>query len=168
MQADHSIVPVLNVPALFERAASRRPVSNSLGLRPRILTEAASVLVVDDSLTLRMLLRNILQTAGYEVTVTHDGMAAIEELQRMKRCDLIISDLQMPRMDGCELCKKVRSGNRPNLPLMIVTSVGDAEEQAKALAAGADAYLIKAEFEQGHFLDKVAELIGSVHESPAS
>ncbi|MCI0528655.1 MAG: response regulator, partial [Nitrospira sp.] len=65
-----------------------------------------------------------------------------------------------PRMDGTALCQAIRSSKRPHTPIIVVTSMGDPEEKRKALAAGADAYIIKADFEQGHFLDLVARLTG--------
>jgi len=158
LQADHSIVPVLQVSALCDYAADRPSRSGSLGPAQRSSREPISVLVVDDSLTIRTLLRNILATAGYQVTVAHDGKSALEELDRLPRCSLIITDLQMPRMDGTALCRAVRSSSRPHLPILIVTSVGDEEEKRQALAAGADGYVVKAEFEQGRFLNLVAQL----------
>lgn len=157
IQADHSIVPVLQVPELFERAATRR-TSSPLALKPQPARRRGTVLVVDDSLTIRTLLRNILSAAGYQVALAHDGKSALAELSRIQQCDLVITDLQMPGMDGGALCRAVRSSDRPNLPVLVVTSVGDSEEKRKALAAGADAYIIKGEFEQGHFLSTVAQM----------
>ena len=160
VQADHAVLPVLQVPALFDRAAALR--GGRLGARARAepprTPRSASVLVADDSLTIRTLLRNILSGTGYAVTVAHDGQSALEQLAQMPRCDLVITDLQMPRLDGSGLCRAIRASGRSQLPIIVVTSVGDPEEKRKALAAGADAYVIKAEFQQGAFLDLVARL----------
>jgi two-component system chemotaxis sensor kinase CheA len=160
IQADHSIVPVLQVAELFERAVSRQRTARAAGKTAANRHRRGSVLVVDDSLTIRTLLRNILFAAGYEVTLAHNGESALVELARMPQCDLIISDLQMPVMDGGALCRAVRSSNRPNVPILVVTSVGDGEEKRNALAAGADAYIVKAEFEQNSFLSIVATMAG--------
>lgn len=160
VQADHAILPVLQVPSLFDRAAALR--GGRLAARPRPAPprspRSASVLVADDSLTIRTLLRNILSGTGYAVTVAHDGQSALEQLAQMPRCDLVITDLQMPRLDGSGLCRAIRASGRSQLPIIVVTSVGDPEEKRKALAAGADAYVIKAEFQQGAFLELVARL----------
>lgn len=163
VQADGAILPVLDVPVLFERAGTVR--SREGGDAPRGEAtrppENLSVLVADDSITMRTLLRNILQGAGYVVAVAHDGQSALGALERLERCDLIISDLQMPRMDGADLCRAVRRSDRPHIPIILVTSVADPEEKRKALEAGADAYVIKGEFEQERFLDLVAKLAGT-------
>lgn len=162
IQADGSILPVLNVGALFELASGtqqRVEVIRTHGPE-RVGTSTTSILVADDSLTMRMLLRNILQAAGYGVTLAHDGRSALDEVERKGRFDLVISDLRMPRMDGVELCRAVRRSRHPHVPFVVVTSVGDAEERRKALEAGADGYIVKSDFEQGHFLDLVARLSG--------
>ncbi len=157
VQADHSIVPVLQVPELFERAARQRNPS-LLGPKGAAPRKRGAVMVVDDSLTIRTLLRNILSAAGYEVSLAHDGESALKALSQLEQCDLIITDLQMPGMDGTALCQKVRGLERPNLPILVVTSVGDSEEKRRALHAGADAYIVKSEFEQEYFLKTVAQL----------
>jgi chemotaxis protein histidine kinase CheA/CheY-like chemotaxis protein len=163
IQADGSILPVLAVPALFERAAGAAAVQSPAPLvQPAVRPpESISVLVVDDSITMRTLLRNILQASRYKVTVAHDGENALEVLGQMETCDLIITDLHMPRMDGTELCRAVRRRDRPQIPIVVVTSVGDAEEKSRALAAGADAYIVKSDFEQAHFIDTVMRLTGA-------
>jgi len=111
-------------------------------------------------MTIRTLLRNILRTDNYEVTVAHDGKAGFDTLMGMTHCDLVISDLEMPRMNGVELCRAIRGSSHAQVPVMIVTSVGEALEKRRALESGADAYIIKSEFEQARFLDVVARLSG--------
>jgi len=92
--------------------------------------------------------------------VAHDGKAGFEALMNMPRCDLVITDLEMPRMNGVDLCRVIRSSSQAQVPIMIVTSVGDPFEKRRALESGADAYIIKSEFEQARFLDVVARLSG--------
>lgn len=154
IQPDGSILPVLEIAALFELAARARP---GAGLASRAQRKL-QVLVVDDSITMRTLLRNILRSAGHEVTVAHDGQAAREVYENGSAFDLVISDLQMPRLDGSGLCRAIRHSARPQTPVVLVTSVGDPEERRKAMEAGADAYLIKSDFEQAHFLELVRTL----------
>jgi CheY-like chemotaxis protein len=162
VQPDGTVLPVLSVPALFTIAAGVARPSQAEGpsvAAPRA-SEAMSVLVADDSLAMRTLLRNILRADGYDVSVAHDGREALGVLASMPRCDLVVTDLQMPHMDGVELCRAVRQSARPHVPVVLVTSVGDAGEKQRALAAGADAYVIKSEFEQARFLSLCARLSG--------
>lgn len=161
IQGDGSILPVLQAPVLFDAATAlhgSKAASVSPSARSAPRRERASVLVVDDSLTIRTLVRSILEAAGYSVTVAFDGVSALDELRRMPACDLIITDLQMPRMDGYGLCAAVRASDRPHTPIVVVTSVGQREEKQRALNAGADAYIVKNDFEQGRFLGLVAKL----------
>jgi len=168
VEPDGSTLPVLHVPALFARAAALTgsggvrtpPREVAPSIRPPPPNEACSVLVVDDSMTMRTLLRNILRADRYDVTVAHDGKAALEALASMKRCDLVITDLEMPRMNGGELCRAIRRSAHAQVPVMVVTSVGDPEEKRRALESGADAYMVKSDFSQGRFLETVARLSG--------
>lgn len=169
VQPDGSTLPVLHVPALFARATASTGGMNTTSIPPKPLKSAPavqahtgqrSILVVDDSMTIRTLLRNILRADNYEVTVAHDGKAGFDMLMSMPRCDLVITDLEMPRMNGVELCRSVRSSSHAQVPVMVVTSVGEPAEKRRALEAGADAYIIKSEFEQARFLDVVARLSG--------
>lgn len=160
IQPDHTIVPVLQVPALFDRAGEKAIRPGPYSLKPARSRGSATILVVDDSMTLRTLLRNILRAAGYKVALAHDGQAALEELARLPHCNLLITDLQMPKMDGAALCRAVRASPRAQLPILIVTSVGENAEKQQAMAAGADAYIVKSEFEQDQFLKLVAQLLG--------
>ncbi len=168
VQPDGSTLPVLHVPALFARAtaSTNQSISSipaphkSAPIAQMAQQQQRSILVVDDSMTIRTLLRNILRTDNYDVTVAHDGKAGFDTLMGMARCDLVITDLEMPRMNGVELCRAIRVSSRAHMPVMIVTSVGDPEEKRRALEAGADAYIIKSEFEQARFLNFVSVLSG--------
>jgi CheY-like chemotaxis protein len=77
----------------------------------------------------------------------------------MKDCQILVTDLQMPHMDGVELCKRVRARPGPYLPIIMVTSVDADDEKSRALAAGADAYVVKAMFDQTSFLRRVDTLV---------
>lgn len=162
VQPDHSVVPVLSTSALFARAARsvQRAASKRSYLReqPRP-THRAHALVVDDSITMRTMLRNVLSAAGYKVVVAEDGVAALTLLESMGECHILITDLQMPHMDGIELCAQVRARAGAYLPIIMVTSVDDDTEKKRALAAGADAYVVKAAFEQVAFLHRVDSLV---------
>ncbi|MDV9032156.1 hybrid sensor histidine kinase/response regulator [Pseudomonas sp. RAC1] len=118
------------------------------------------VLVVDDSLTVRELQRKLLSTRGYEVAVAVDGMDGWNAL-RGEDFDLLITDIDMPRMDGIELVTLVRRDNRlQSLPVMVVSYKDREEDRRRGLDAGADYYLAKASFHDDALLDAVVELIG--------
>ncbi|MFS2160697.1 hybrid sensor histidine kinase/response regulator [Pseudomonas sp. Pseusp122] len=118
------------------------------------------VLVVDDSLTVRELERKLLLSRGYEVAVAVDGMDGWNAL-RNEDFDLLITDIDMPRMDGIELVTLLRRDSRlQSLPVMVVSYKDREEDRRRGLDAGADYYLAKASFHDDALLDVVAELIG--------
>ncbi|BBP85009.1 MULTISPECIES: hybrid sensor histidine kinase/response regulator [unclassified Pseudomonas] len=118
------------------------------------------VLVVDDSLTVRELERKLLLGRGYEVAVAVDGMDGWNAL-RAEAFDLLITDIDMPRMDGIELVTLVRRDSRlQSLPVMVVSYKDREEDRRRGLDAGADYYLAKASFHDEALLDAVVVLIG--------
>lgn len=118
------------------------------------------VLVVDDSLTVRELQRKLLLNRGYEVAVAVDGMDGWNAL-RSEGFDLLITDIDMPRMDGIELVTLLRRDSRlQSLPVMVVSYKDREEDRRRGLDAGADYYLAKASFHDDALLDAVVELIG--------
>ncbi|WP_313430382.1 hybrid sensor histidine kinase/response regulator [Pseudomonas sp.] len=118
------------------------------------------VLVVDDSLTVRELQRKLLGNRGYDVAVAVDGMDGWNAL-RSEDFDLLITDIDMPRMDGIELVTLVRRDQRlQSLPVMVVSYKDREEDRRRGLDAGADYYLAKASFHDDALLDAVGELIG--------
>jgi chemotaxis protein histidine kinase CheA len=169
VQADHSVIPVLSTPALFAKA-SRSPSRDSFET-PAITrgreAQERKALVVDDSITMRTMLRNILGAAGYHVTVAEDGAEALTRLDEMDECHVIVTDLQMPRIDGIELCLRVREREGRYVPIVMVTSVDEDEEKTRAISAGADAYVVKASFEQVSFLRRIDALVHGEMQSEA-
>ncbi|QBF25489.1 hybrid sensor histidine kinase/response regulator [Pseudomonas tructae] len=128
----------------------------------RSVREAARkrVLVVDDSLTVRELERKLLSNKGYDVAVAVDGMDGWNAL-RSEDFDLLITDIDMPRMDGIELVTLLRRDSRlQSLPVMVVSYKDREEDRRRGLDAGADYYLAKASFHDDALLDAVVELIG--------
>ncbi|SDG30172.1 two-component system, chemotaxis family, sensor histidine kinase and response regulator WspE [Pseudomonas benzenivorans] len=118
------------------------------------------VLVVDDSLTVRELQRKLLLNRGYQVAVAVDGMDGWNAL-RAEHFDLLITDIDMPRMDGIELVTLLRRDHRlQSLPVMVVSYKDREEDRRRGLEAGADYYLAKASFHDEALLDAVAMLIG--------
>ncbi|MCO6057063.1 hybrid sensor histidine kinase/response regulator [Pseudomonas sp. MOB-449] len=121
------------------------------------------VLVVDDSLTVRELERKLLASRGYDVAVAVDGMDGWNAL-RSEHFDLLITDIDMPRMDGIELVTLVRRDNRlQSLPVMVVSYKDREEDRRRGLDAGADYYLAKASFHDEALLEAVVMLIGETN-----
>jgi two-component system sensor histidine kinase and response regulator WspE len=121
---------------------------------------AKRVLVVDDSLTVRELERKLLASRGYDVTVAVDGMDGWNAV-RGERFDLVVTDIDMPRLDGIELVTLIRrDAQLANTPVMIVSYKDRAEDRQRGLDAGADYYLAKGSFHDQTLLDAVRDLIG--------
>lgn len=126
--------------------------------------QSKRVLVVDDSLTVRELERKLLLSRGYQVEVAVDGMDGWNAL-RAGNFDLLITDIDMPRMDGIELVSQVRQDPRLRaLPVMVVSYKDREEDRRRGLEAGADYYLAKASFHDEALLDAVQTLIGEARE----
>jgi CheY-like chemotaxis protein len=121
--------------------------------------------VVDDSLVAGELQKNILIAAGYESEIAQDGVEAMEML-RQKPWDLVIADIDMPRMDGFELTVRMRA-DEPfrDIPVIIVTSRDSLDDRRRGFDVGADAYVLKREFDQSQLLDTVRRLVGRGVES---
>ncbi|WP_445682254.1 hybrid sensor histidine kinase/response regulator [Radicibacter daui] len=118
------------------------------------------VLVVDDSLTVRELERKLLAGRGYDVAVAVDGIDGWNAL-KAEQFDLLITDIDMPRMDGIELVTRVRGNSRlQSLPVMVVSYKDREQDRQRGLEAGADYYLAKASFHDETLLDAVHGLIG--------
>jgi two-component system sensor histidine kinase and response regulator WspE len=127
-------------------------------------TARKRVLVVDDSLTVREVERRLLENAGYEVNVAVDGMEGWNAL-RGTRFDLLVTDIDMPRMDGIELVRRVRAWPQTaSLPVVIVSYKDQEEYRMKGLEAGANAYLTKSSFHDAGLLNTVHDLVGEVQE----
>ena len=127
---------------------------------PRLLTRRAHrILVVDDSLATRELERSILETAGFKVDTARDGLEALKACHA-QRPDLVLSDVEMPNMDGFRLSAAIRQDSRlNNLPIIIVSSRDSAEDRRKGMEAGAQAYIVKGQFEQNKLLETITRLI---------
>jgi two-component system chemotaxis sensor kinase CheA len=153
------VVPVLN-------AADLIPSAEQDASRPMHVAKVAetaesrmkSILVVDDSITSRTLLKNILEMAGYQVQTHIDGRAAFTAL-KTEGFDLVVADVEMPRMDGFELTAAMRADDRlRELPVVLVTSRSAREDRERGIDVGANAYIVKTDFDQGNLLDAVKRL----------
>lgn len=122
-------------------------------------TARRAVLVAEDSITARTLLKNILETAGYRTFTAVDGMDALTAL-RTEHIDLVISDVDMPRMNGFDLTARIRASREfAELPVVLVTSLDSREDRERGMEAGANAYVVKSSFDQSNLLEVVKRLI---------
>jgi two-component system, chemotaxis family, sensor kinase CheA len=121
----------------------------------------ARVLVVDDQLSARELQRGILESAGYRVEVARDGREALRLVTELGDVEVVLTDVQMPVMDGFELLEAIRADDeRGSLPVVIVTTLGDEASRRRGAEAGADAYIVKDEFDQRTMLETIERLAG--------
>ena len=107
------------------------------------------------------MMQSVLDAAGYDVTVMVDGADAWAMLQeRGTELDLVVSDIEMPRMDGFALTQAIRSSSHvADLPVILVTARSSDQDKARGMEVGANAYLVKSTFEQNALLDTIAQLL---------
>jgi two-component system chemotaxis sensor kinase CheA len=116
-------------------------------------------LVVEDSITSRTLLKGILETAGYQVKTAVDGVDAFTIL-REEQFDLVVSDVEMPRMNGLELTSRIRADHRlAQLPVALVTALESRQERERGIDVGANAYINKSSFDQSNLLEVVRRFV---------
>lgn len=117
------------------------------------------LLVVEDSMTTRDLMRSILFAEGYLVDVAVDGLDAMEKIAQT-RYDLLVSDIEMPRMNGLELCRALKANESyKNIPFVFLTALASEDEKRRGIEAGAQAYIVKSGFDQTNLLNTISRLI---------
>jgi CheY-like chemotaxis protein len=172
IDGDGAVVLVLDVRELAARqvaagaakgpapASASAPAPAVAGLPAQRGPERPRVLVVEDSVGVRELQRVILEGAGYDVLTAVDGLDGASRL-RQDPVDLVLSDVEMPGMDGFTLTRSIRATRGwEDVPVVIMTSRGDEADQRAGLDAGASAYLLKSEFDQAELIDTVRRLLG--------
>ncbi|MDX1285066.1 MAG: response regulator, partial [Draconibacterium sp.] len=154
------ICPILNNQDLIRSALQLRAESISASESSDESTkDQKSILIAEDSITSRLFLKNILESAGYKVKAVVDGKEALTSLKQ-QQFDLLVSDVEMPRMNGFELTEAVRNEESlSDLPVILVTSLSNREHQERGIDAGANAYIVKSSFEQSNLLGVVNRLI---------
>lgn len=154
----NSIINVLHIPELFVQAREiAEPGRRAAATRENSVTK---VLVVDDSINTREIEKSILEAYGYSVITAEDGEEAFEKT-RETLFDLIVTDVEMPRMDGFTLTKKLRGDELyRNVPIIIVTSLEKDEDKKRGITVGANAYIVKGAFDQSNLIETVRSLIG--------
>jgi chemotaxis protein histidine kinase CheA/CheY-like chemotaxis protein len=162
---DGTIIPLLHAPGLIRAVRGGGPgraVSEAVQE-----AEAARILVVDDSLNTREIEKSILEACGYQVDLAKDGMDALRVIDQVPGkpdepyYDLLIVDIEMPRLDGLSLTERLRQDARyGQVPIVIVSSRDKEEDRQRGLAVGADAYIVKGTFDQEDLTAAVASLLG--------
>uniref|UniRef100_A0A831U0U1 histidine kinase n=1 Tax=Geobacter metallireducens TaxID=28232 RepID=A0A831U0U1_GEOME len=154
------VVPILRSSDLVKSAVRMAARGTVLGrAAPAVESAPRSILIVEDSITARTLLKNILESAGYRVKTAVDGVDALT-LLGTEDFDLVVSDVDMPRMNGFELTGRIRSSRQlTDLPVILVTSLDSREDRERGVDAGANAYIVKSSFDQSNLLDAVRRLI---------
>jgi two-component system chemotaxis sensor kinase CheA len=153
------VVPILNVSDLIKSSYIAPSPVREDGGNGKAPERRKSILVVEDSITSRTLLKNILESAGYSVTTAVDG---VEGIMRLKHDDfeLVVSDVDMPRLNGFGLTEKIREDRKlAETPVVLVTALESNEDRVRGIDAGANAYIVKSSFDQSNLLEIVRRLI---------
>ncbi len=159
IMAGGAVIPILNPADLLKTVVQSGHVERGSARVKQTDAGILSVLVADDSVTSRSLMKGMLESAGYKVKTAVDGADAFACLQE-EHFDLLISDVEMPRMDGFILCEKVRgSAKTSELPIILVTSMDAPEDRERGMEAGADALVSKSTFDKSGLLGVIQRLV---------
>ncbi len=152
------MVPVLNISDLMKSAVSLKGKRNQVSTGDTAVKKG-KILVAEDSITSRTLIKNILETAGYLVTTAIDGDDGYTKA-RIGDFDLVVSDVDMPRMNGFELTAKIKGDKKlSEIPVILLTALESREDKEHGIEVGADAYIVKSSFDQGNLLEVIKKLI---------
>jgi two-component system, chemotaxis family, sensor kinase CheA len=153
------VVPILNVSDLLKSARNTSRAAYPVAAAEPARAPAGKVLVAEDSITSRMLLKGILESAGYEVQTAVDGIDAFTAL-RAGQFDVLVSDVEMPRLSGFDLTARIRADRKlAELPVVLVTALESREHRERGIEVGADAYLVKSSFDHSNLLETLRRLI---------
>ncbi|MCX6279478.1 MAG: response regulator [Bacteroidetes bacterium] len=157
-----SVIPIVNIQEIMEsasRTSGAQLLSDSVLGDDNADRRQKSILVAEDSITLRSLLRNIIESVGYKVKTAVDGMEAFQFLSE-ESFDLVVSDVEMPRMSGFDLTARIRGDKRfTELPVILVTALDSHEDRQRGMESGANAYIVKGSFEQSNLIETIKRLI---------
>ncbi len=156
------VIPIIHVPELLDaalnvvRSSGTYDQTGDAGESP---AQQMKILVADDSITSRMLIRNIIETAGYQVKTAVDGLEAFHHMQS-EHFDLVVSDIDMPGLNGFELTSKIRKDTRfGSVPVVLITALSSDRDRQRGLEAGANAYMVKSNFEESNLVETIQRLI---------
>jgi chemosensory pili system protein ChpA (sensor histidine kinase/response regulator) len=150
---------ILDLSALMRNAQLSKNVTKSADAKRGRLESKSTVLVVDDSVTVRKVTSRFLERQGFNVAVAKDGIDAIEILQDTTP-DMILLDIEMPRMDGFEVATQVRHNKRlQHIPIIMITSRTGEKHRERALEIGVNDYMGKP-FQEQELLSKIQQILG--------
>ena len=153
------VVPILNVSDLMTSATRIPAMSTAVKSGKEKPYSTFNILVAEDSITSRTLLKNILESAGYHVVTAVDGSDAYTKALE-NDFDLVVSDVDMPRMNGFELITKIRNNKKLiEIPVVLVTALDSREDRERGIEVGANAYIVKSSFDQSNLLEVVQRLL---------
>ncbi|MFI3190975.1 hypothetical protein BCS42_12705 [Crenothrix sp. D3] len=159
---DGSITPVLDIPELLRAPRPAKTSHTAIEEETQYFSSLQTILVVDDSLSQRRALEQILTDAGFRVHTARDGIEAVEWLAHSKPL-VVVTDLEMPRMNGLELASHIRTQERlKTLPIIMITSRSTEKHRLMADEAGIDFYLVKP-VQDDNLLTKIQSLIDKQH-----
>ncbi len=152
------VAPILDVTQLI-KSARRAPARRTVAIAaPIVDAPPKRVLVAEDSITSRMLLKGILESAGYQVKTAVDGLEAFT-LLRSETFDVLVSDVEMPRLNGFDLTARLRADQAlAELPVILVTALASREDRERGIDVGANAYLVKGDLDQSNLLEALRRL----------
>jgi len=159
LSGNGGIIMVLDTADLVASALGKGASAYAVGRPATGKTRQQHVLVVDDSVTTRTLEKNILEMRGFKVTVAVDGREAWDLIQA-REFDLVVTDIEMPEMDGFALTERIKKSEKyAMLPVIIVSSKSKEEDRLAGIRVGADAYIVKDQFETRILLDVVNQFV---------
>jgi len=155
----NELVSVLHAPALLDAARRlHRPIDAAAPVQEEARHDR--ILVVDDSTSTREIEKDLLEAYGYQVTLAEDGIDGLEKALA-EPFDAVVTDVEMPGMDGFSLVERLRAQEAYRaIPIVIVTSRHREEDKRRGAQAGADAYIVKSDFDQNSLVDTLRILLG--------
>jgi two-component system chemotaxis sensor kinase CheA len=154
------VVVVLDIPDLIANSSLSLPQTKGKKRTSKSKRKEKKILIVEDAFSTRELEKSILETHGYLVDTAVDGLDALDRMAD-NQYDLIVSDVDMPRMNGFELCRTLKNNEGyKDIPFVMVTALQKEEDKRRGIEVGAAAYIVKSAFEQSNLLDTIERLVG--------
>ena len=158
---NYNVIPILFIPSIIHRFKVMRGIDRKKRFIKKMKVEK-TVLVVDDSLNTREIEKFMLESANYVVSMAKDGIEGLEKL-REKKFDLLITDINMPRMDGFTLVENMKKDTElKDIPIIMVSSIQDTASKERAVSIGVNEFIVKSTFDQNYMMSVVEQLIGKV------
>lgn len=153
------VVPVVKVRELLHNTKTTSSPIRENSTAEQQTPSGGKILIVEDSITIRSMLRSIVESAGYEVTTAVDGKDAFGKLKN-ERFDVVVSDIEMPNMNGFELTRNIKEHPEYNeIPVILVTALESQSDMKKGMDAGADAYIVKNSFEKSNLVETIKRFL---------